>query len=131
MLTILLNKYFIYHYESTPAFSLLSKEKEESKRIEILLDMMKYIFSTRKDAERYNRKEIYESLETEYMTLLEKLEEKGELRGMEKGKIEGKLEGKIEGKIETARNLKAEGIDIAIIRKTTGLTEEQLKEAGI
>lgn len=49
--------------------------------------------------------------------------EKGELRGMEKGKIEGKL--------ETARNLKAEGIDIAIIRKTTGLTEEQLKEAGI
>ena len=123
MLIILLNKYFIYQYESTPAFSLLSKEKEESKRIEILLDMMKYIFSTRKDVERYNRKEIYESLETEYMTLLEKLEEKGELRGMEKGKIEGKL--------ETARNLKAEGIDIAIIRKTTGLTEEQLKEAGI
>ena len=104
-------------------FSLLSKEKGDAKRIEILLDMMKYIFSTRKDAERYNRKEIYESLETEYMTLLEKLEEKGELRGMEKGKIEGKL--------ETARNLKAEGIDIAIIRKTTGLTEEQLKEAGI
>ena len=77
--------------------------------------MMKYIFSTRKDAERFNRKEIYKSLETEYMTLLEKLEEKG----------------KIEGKIETARNLKAEGIDIAIILKTTGLTEEQLKEAGI
>ena len=59
--------------------------------------MMKYIFSTRKDAERFNRKEIYKSLETEYMTLLEKLEEKG----------------KIEGKLETARNLKAEGIDIA------------------
>ena len=77
--------------------------------------MMKYIFSIRKDAERFNRKEIYKSLETEYMTLLEKLEEKG----------------KIEGKIETARNLKAEGIDIAIILKTTGLTEEQLKEAGI
>jgi predicted transposase/invertase (TIGR01784 family) len=81
--------------------------------------MMKYIFSTRKDAERFNRKEIYKSLETEYMTLLEKLEEKG------------KLEGIIEGKIETAHNLKAEGIDITIIQKTTGLTEEQLKEAGI
>jgi predicted transposase/invertase (TIGR01784 family) len=77
--------------------------------------MMKYIFSTRKDAERFNRKEIYKSLETEYMTLLEKLEEKG----------------KIEGKIETARNLKAEGIDITIIQKSTGLTEEQLKEGGI
>ena len=81
--------------------------------------MMKYIFSTRKDAERFNRKEIYKSMEAEYMTLLEKLEEKG------------KMEGIIEGKIETARNLKAEGIDIAIIQKTTGLTEEQLKEAGI
>ena len=81
--------------------------------------MMKYNFSIRKDAERFNRKEIYKSLETEYMTLLEKLEEKG------------KMEGIIEGKIETARNLKAEGIDIAIILKTTGLTEEQLKEAGI
>ena len=77
--------------------------------------MMKYIFSTRKDAERFNRKEIYKSMEPEYMTLLEKLEEKG----------------KIEGKIETAHNLKAEGIDITIIQKTTGLTEEQLKEAGI
>ena len=85
--------------------------------------MMKYIFSTRKDAERFNRKEIYKSMEAEYMTLLEKLEEKG--------KIEGKLEGIIEGKIETARNLKAEGIDIAIILKTTGLTVEQLKEGGI
>ena len=85
--------------------------------------MMKYIFSIRKDAERFNRKEIYKPLETEYMTFLEKLEEKG--------KIEGKLEGILEGKIETARNLKAEGIDIAIILKTTGLTEEQLKEAGI
>ena len=81
--------------------------------------MMKYIFSIRKDAERFNRKEIYKSMEAEYMTLLEKLEEKG------------KMEGIIEGKIETARNLKAEGIDIAIILKTTGLTEEQLKEAGI
>ena len=77
--------------------------------------MMKYIISIRKDAERFNRKEIYKPLETEYMTFLEKLEEKG----------------KIEGKIETARNLKAEGIDIAIILKTTGLTEEHLKEAGI
>ncbi len=81
--------------------------------------MMKYNFSIRKDAERFNRKEIYKSMEAEYMTLLEKLEEKG------------KMEGIIEGKIETARNLKAEGIDIAIILKTTGLTEEQLKEAGI
>jgi len=104
-------------------FTLLSKEKEEAKRIEILLDMIKYIFSTRKDAERYNRKEIFKSLETEYMTLLEKLEEKG--------KIEGKIQGKIEGKIETARKMKEKGFSLSEIQDITGFTEDQLRENGI
>jgi predicted transposase/invertase (TIGR01784 family) len=104
-------------------FTLLSKEKEESKRIEILLDMIKYIFSTRKDAERYNRKEIFKSLETEYMTLLEKLEEKGQ--------IEGKIQGKIEGKIETARKMKEKGFSLSEIKDITGFTEGQLRENGI
>ncbi len=61
------------------------------------------------------------------MTYLEELQLEYELRGMEKGK----LYGKIEAKLETARNLKAEGFDFAFIQKVTGLTEEQLREAGI
>ena len=104
-------------------FTILSKEKEEAKRIEILLDIMKYIFSSRKDAERYNRKEIYKPLEAEYMTLLEKLEEKGELRGLEKGKIEGK--------IETARKMKEKAFSILDIQDITGLSIDQLRENGI
>ena len=84
---------------------------------------MKYIFSSRKDAERYNRKEIYKPLETEYMTLLEKLEEKGELRGLEKGKIEGK--------IETARKMKEKAFSILEIQDITGLSIDQLRENGI
>ena len=84
---------------------------------------MKYLFSSRKDAERYNRKEIYKPLEAEYMTLLEKLEEKGELRGLEKGKIEGK--------IETARKMKEKAFSILEIQDITGLSIDQLRENGI
>ena len=61
------------------------------------------------------------------MTYLEELEAEYELRGLEKGKFEGK----IEAKLETARNLKVEGFDLTFIQKITGLTQEQLSEAGI
>ncbi len=94
-------------------------EKEEAKRVEILLEMMKYLLSTRKDAEKYKNKNFYKLLEAEYMTVLDKILEEGELRGIEKGKL------------ETAKNMKAEGIELSVILKVTGLTEEQLKSAGI
>ena len=124
-----------FERELIQLITILSKEKETSKRIEILFDMLKYLFSVRKDAKRFHRKEVFKPLEADYMTYLEELELEYELRGMEKG-IEqglekGKLEGKIEAKLETARNLKVEGFDLAFIQKITGLSEEQLREAGI
>lgn len=39
---------------------------------------------------------------------------------------DGKLEGKIEGKIETATELKNFGVDLKIIAKATGLSEEEI-----
>jgi len=102
---------------------LLSKEKQEAKRVEILLEMVKYLLSTRKDAEKYRNKDFYKLLEAEYMTVLDKILEEGELKGIEKG-IE-------KGKIETARNMMLEGIEVSVIVKVTGLTQEQLKENGI
>ena len=47
----------------------------------------------------------------------------GELRRIEKGLEKGKL--------ETAKNMKAEGLGITFILKFTGLTEKQIKDAGI
>jgi len=41
---------------------------------------------------------------------------------------DGKLEGKIEGKIETATQLKNFGVDLKIIAKATGLTEEEIEK---
>jgi predicted transposase/invertase (TIGR01784 family) len=108
-------------------FTILSKEKDSSKRIEIFFDMVKYIFSVRKDAKRFNRKEIYKPLEAEYMTYLEELEAEYEMRGLEKGIQKGIQKGKL----ETARNLQAEGFELSLIKKITGLTEEEIKGAGI
>ena len=114
---------------------ILSQEKEEAKRVEILLEMVKYLLSTRKDAENYSNKNFYQLLEAEYMTVLDKILEEGELRGIEKGfdkGIEkGRTEGIEKGKLETAKNMKAEGIELSVIQKVTGLTDEQLKDAGI
>jgi predicted transposase/invertase (TIGR01784 family) len=108
-------------------FTILSQEKEEAKRVEILLEMVKYLLSTRKDAERYKNKDFYKLLEAEYMTVLDEILAEGELRGIEKGFEKG-IE---KGKLETAKNMKAEGIELSVILKVTGLTDEQLKDAGI
>jgi len=45
----------------------------------------------------------------------------------EEGKEEGKAEGKAEGKIETARNMKQEGFDTAVIAKITGLPTAEIE----
>ena len=106
-------------------------EKEEAKRVEILLEMVKYLLSTRKDAEKYTDKNFYHLLENEYMTVLDKIIEKGRAEGEVKGLEKGIEKGIEKGKLETAKNLKAEGIELSVILKVTGLTVEQLNIAGI
>jgi len=45
-------------------------------------------------------------------------------------KKEGKIEGLIEGKLEDARNMLAEGLDILMICRITGLSEDEVKKLG-
>jgi predicted transposase/invertase (TIGR01784 family) len=123
LIQIIREKGEIFEGELLRLLMLLSKEKQEAKRVEILLEMLKYLLSTRKDAEKYRNKDFYKLLEAEYMTVLDKILEEGELKGIEKG-IE-------KGKIETARNMMLEGIEVSVIVKVTGLTLEQLKENGV
>ena len=58
--------------------------------------------------------------------------EKGEIKGLEEGRAEGRREGEIkgkrEGKIEIAKHLLHSGVDIEIIKKSTGLSEKELDE---
>ena len=57
--------------------------------------------------------------------------ERMEQKAREEGKLEGKLEGSLEGRLETAKNLIENGVSLEIVTKSTGLTQEQLREAGI
>ena len=61
------------------------------------------------------------------MTVLDEILAEGELRGIEKGFEKG-IE---KGKLETAKNMKDEGIDLSVIQKVTGLSDEQFKDVGI
>ena len=69
---------------------------------------MKYLLSVLKDAEKYKNKNFYKLLEAEFMTVLDKIFEEGDLRGIEKGFEKG-IE---KGNIKTAKNMKAEGIEL-------------------
>lgn len=51
-----------------------------------------------------------------------------EKRGDENGYKRGREEEAMGKAIETARNLKANGVDIVLIAKCTGLTKEQVAE---
>ena len=48
--------------------------------------------------------------------------------GLKEGREEGLKEGKLEGKLEIARNLKSEGMPVALIHKYTGLSEKEIQQ---
>jgi hypothetical protein len=73
LIQIIREKGEIFEGELLRLLMLLSKEKQEAKRVEILLEMVKYLLSTRKDAEKYRNKDFYKLLEAEYMTVLDKI----------------------------------------------------------
>lgn len=58
LIQIIREKGEIFEGELLRLLMLLSKEKQEAKRVEILLEMLKYLLSTRKDAEKYRNTEI-------------------------------------------------------------------------
>ena len=96
-------------------YRALIKEKEESKRIEILKNLTYYIFRVRNDADIVSKSAIIKEIEGDYMNMLEKI----------------KFEGKLENAIETARKMREEGLNLEQIIRITGLTESQLRENGI
>ena len=57
------------------------------------------------------------------MSLAQQWKAEGEL----KGELKGKLKGELKGKIETARNMLAEGCDLAFIAKVTGLPHAEVQ----
>jgi len=46
---------------------------------------------------------------------------------LEKGRAEGEAKGKLEGRAEVAMNLLAEGLEVPLVVKTTGLPEAEVR----
>ena len=80
----------------------------------------------------YKRKEIDEYFNKRMLDYeINTAKNEGLLEGLEKGRLEGLEKGRIEGLKESqiiiARNLKKSGIDINIIRESTGLSIEEIE----
>ena len=58
------------------------------------------------------------------MTIAEALIQKGKIEGLK----EGEEKGIEKGKIEDAKKMLAEGFDVALITKITGLTVEEIEK---
>ena len=69
------------------------EDKDFTKRIEILRNILQYLSRARNDAENYSEKEITEEKEEEYMNFLEKIREEGKIEGKMERKLEGELKG--------------------------------------
>ncbi len=64
--------------------------------------------------------------EEDMMTIAQHYELIGLKKGKQEGKQEGKNVGRMEGKLEVARRSLADGTDRALVKKWTGLTDEEL-----
>jgi predicted transposase/invertase (TIGR01784 family) len=51
----------------------------------------------------------------------------GRAEGMAEGRAEGRAEGETQKAIDIALNLKNEGLDPAVIARTTGLSQEEIE----
>jgi predicted transposase/invertase (TIGR01784 family) len=52
--------------------------------------------------------------------------QQGMQQGIQQGIQQGKQQGKLEEKLQIARNLKASGVSIDIIKQSTNLTDEEI-----
>jgi predicted transposase/invertase (TIGR01784 family) len=99
------------------------------KKAKAQLDIMKLSEKERLEYDRYieilrHRRSIDQS---NYDAGRLEGEEKGRKQGRKQGRKEGEEKGRKEGKLEMARVLKQDGVDIAIISKTSGISTEEIK----
>ena len=97
--------YFLKNSEIKPNFKAKNIQQAKEK-----LDLLKMEPEKRKAYEKF---------------LMDRASEKDVI---DTARVEGKEEGKEEGKIEVAKNMLAEKIDISLIAKVTGLSEDEIRK---
>ena len=99
---------------------MMKKCKKEEGEIKEAIEQLEEMSSDEKERELY---EIRERSRLVYNTEMYEARRKG----LADGKKEGKREGKIEKAREIAKNLLENGVSIEIIKKSTGLTENEIE----
>ena len=119
-----------------PVFKTVASQAEfnnmsesEQNRYMRLLD----IYRTNLSALNYSRKEgreegLQEGMEKGLQEGMEKGRAEGLQEGMEKGRAEGLQEGKLEERYNNAKALKENGVPVAIISVSLGLSVEEVEK---
>lgn len=117
----LLTKYDLLEQNNLP-------KKMDIPEVQKALQVMCEMNMNQEERELYNNH--LDFLRMEYSTILKATNDALE-EGIIIGKKEGKLEGKLEEKMEIVRNLLALGVSIELVAKSTGLSEEEVRELGL
>ena len=131
-----LEKYYNYGKEKLSKiekaivmFQITNKKelKELAKGDEDLMAMAKIIDDLNRDVrliDLYSKEEL-----DEWAKRVDRKQaiKEGKVEGKAEGKAEGRAEGKIESKLEIAQNMLNMNMDIKIISKATGLSENEIK----
>ena len=135
-----LEKYYNYGKEKLSKiekaivmFQITNKKelKELAKGDEDLMAMAKIIDDLNRDVrliDLYSKEELDEwAKRVDRKQAIKEGKVEGKAEGKAEGRAEGKAEGKIESKLEIAQNMLNMNMDIKIISKATGLSENEIK----
>ena len=89
---------------------------------------MKQVEEWEYEASKMAYRDIKNSIDTAKQEGLAEGMEKGMELGMEKGMKKGMAKGMNQKALEIARNMLADGVDINLIMKYSGLTQEQIEK---
>jgi predicted transposase/invertase (TIGR01784 family) len=113
-------------------FSILKDEKFEV--VEIFTKWLNDYLDSLGGVEKLDLKKITSLMEAKTMLATKwkdyenKLREQGLVQGREQGLVQGLEQGERRKAVETARKMKAEGLDSTLIRRITGLSVKELEE---
>ncbi|MBO7462780.1 MAG: Rpn family recombination-promoting nuclease/putative transposase [Bacteroidales bacterium] len=132
-------EYWLYNIANMDKMRNKVQFMDKTPALSRLGEVARYHVLSRVEQEKYMKEYddyvvLKDAMNVKYQEGAEKGEQRGEQRGFKKGMAEGiakgmaqgKAEGERDAKIETARQMKADGMAIALIIKYTGLSAEDI-----
>jgi predicted transposase/invertase (TIGR01784 family) len=117
-------KKWIYFINNASSLDLIPKELEDIKEFQVAFQTANTYTWDKKELNYYDRVSLKKG---DDKNALITAEQKGEKRGLKKGIKKGLKEGEEKKAIEIAKNLLKANVELSIIKQTTHLTDEELK----